>query len=391
MPRYSILIPTRCRHDTLRYSLETVVAQRFPDYEVVIANNNHDKDTSDVINSFREQNYPVREVYSDRMLSMSENWEMGLDACKGEYVTVLGDDDGFLPETLSYAEYVLRSTNSKLLNWSYHEYFWPGTSSERSQNHLVVSYARNENIVTRNSYHKLREMYCFSEGFNTYPMIYNGVVHRDVISAVKKKCGMYFACDIPDVFSAVANLHFTESFVAINRPLAVRGTSKHSNGNAMNASREKGEAALQQFQKEAGKQGRGLHPLVFESSLIGIVVAGTFLVARDALFPNDSELKVDIRTVLNIMAGTAARTYDLYDLSVEHMHRLAAMHGIPQSDYIIPPRPPVPAPNAVIGTGPVYGADGTLDSLVINGALCGLRTISDATRLVSALTPLPLV
>jgi len=40
---------------------------------------------------------------SGEVLPIADNWERGLAACVGGYVTILGDDDGFLPSTLAMA------------------------------------------------------------------------------------------------------------------------------------------------------------------------------------------------------------------------------------------------------------------------------------------------
>lgn len=389
MPRFSILVPTRRRPDTLRYTLETAVTQRFQDYELVVANNTGDKATSEVVDHFRSQNYPIREVCSDQLLSMSNNWEMGINACTGEYVTVLGDDDALLPETLSYANYVIQETGVRLLNWPTHEYFWPGAATARSQNHLMLLLGE-ENIVTHNSYAKLVSMYNYSTPFNTYPMIYNGVVHRDVITATQRHCGAYFASDNPDVFSAIANLHFTKEFIRIGRPLGVRGTSRYSNGNAMVAGGARREEAMMQFQSEAGKLGQGVHPLVFESPVLDIPVAGTFLTAADFFFPDDPVLRINMRLLIEVILIKAARSPDIYDLSVEHVHKLAQMHNIPADSYVVPPRPP-PKTASIARTGPMYNEEGRVIGLVINGEPCGLRTVADAARMITASVTQPFI
>ena len=36
MVKFSVLIPTRQRHDTLNYAMETVLAQDFEDFELVV-------------------------------------------------------------------------------------------------------------------------------------------------------------------------------------------------------------------------------------------------------------------------------------------------------------------------------------------------------------------
>ena len=364
------------------------MAQQFGDYEVVVANNTGDPATTEVVEYFRAQSQKIREVRSEKLLSMSDNWEFGLNACTGEYVTVLGDDDGLMPEALSYADLIIGLTGTRLLSWPCHEYFWPGAATYKSQNHLKIVLGE-ENMVGTNSREKLVSMYAYTAPFHTYPMIYNGFVHRDVMAAVQRRCGIYFASDNPDVFSAIASLYFTDVYVSSGRPLGVRGTSRHSNGNAMIGESNRREEALKQFQEEAGKQGRGVHPMVFESPIIDIPIAGTFMTATDLLFPDDPELRIDIRLLIDSVLTNAAQSPDIYDLSVDHAHKLARMHNIPAGSYVIPPRPP-PA-GAIVRTGPLRDERGNVTALVINGGLCGVRTVADATRFITAATELPLV
>ena len=52
MPRFSIVISTRQRADTLRFAIETALAQTHPDFEVVVQNNGNDQATNDVVASF---------------------------------------------------------------------------------------------------------------------------------------------------------------------------------------------------------------------------------------------------------------------------------------------------------------------------------------------------
>src|SRR5476649_943362 len=97
--RFSILVPTRQRPDTLPATLATLVEQPGDDYEIVVADNFGDEEVARVIAAAQQANPRVKHVRTDRVLPMAQNWERGLAACTGEYVSVLGDDDGFLPTT----------------------------------------------------------------------------------------------------------------------------------------------------------------------------------------------------------------------------------------------------------------------------------------------------
>ena len=80
-PRYSIVIPTRQRHETLRACLQTVVNQRSDDYEIVVADNASSPETREVCESFRSPK--LRHLRCDDALSMNDNWERAIDAGAG--------------------------------------------------------------------------------------------------------------------------------------------------------------------------------------------------------------------------------------------------------------------------------------------------------------------
>ena len=52
MIRFSIVIPTRERHETLGSTLQTVLTQDFDDYEIVVSDNFSSPETKLVVDSF---------------------------------------------------------------------------------------------------------------------------------------------------------------------------------------------------------------------------------------------------------------------------------------------------------------------------------------------------
>jgi len=118
--QFSILVPTRQRPDTLLATLATLVWQTGDDYEIVVADNCGDEEVAAVVNAVQQRHPRVKHIRSDRVIPMAENWERGLAACTGEYVSVLGDDDGFLPSTLDAVRALVAATQARLISWSDH-------------------------------------------------------------------------------------------------------------------------------------------------------------------------------------------------------------------------------------------------------------------------------
>jgi glycosyltransferase involved in cell wall biosynthesis len=136
-PRFSVLIPARDRPDTLRHTLATVAAQGGGDYEIVVADNCGGAEIRRIAEQFAGP--ALRYLRSDEILPMAANWERGLGACSGEYVTVLGDDDAFLPSTLAAARKLIALTQAELISWRAHVYWWPDTIAYWHRNRLFVN------------------------------------------------------------------------------------------------------------------------------------------------------------------------------------------------------------------------------------------------------------
>ena len=89
-PLYTIIIPTRDRHDVLEFALQTVLNQTRNNFEVIVMDNFSSTETLKIVQNACDKR--VKHARSSRRLSMSENWEEGLKYVSGDYVFFLGDD-----------------------------------------------------------------------------------------------------------------------------------------------------------------------------------------------------------------------------------------------------------------------------------------------------------
>lgn len=93
--KLSILLPTRNRLDLLRGAIETVRRQEDGGWEIVVADNASDDDVAAYVASLHDERIVVHR--SERFLPVTDNWNRALDHSDGDYVLMLGDDDGLLP------------------------------------------------------------------------------------------------------------------------------------------------------------------------------------------------------------------------------------------------------------------------------------------------------
>ena len=135
-PRFSIVVPTRERAETLHYALQSFLDQDFEDYEVVVHDNCSSAATRDVVESFRSAR--LKYFRSETPLAMTDSWERALSFANGEYVTVIGDDDAILSHALRILADLLRSTSLPIIRWSRASYRWPNHLYAEKRNSLKI-------------------------------------------------------------------------------------------------------------------------------------------------------------------------------------------------------------------------------------------------------------
>jgi glycosyltransferase involved in cell wall biosynthesis len=384
--RFSILVPTRQRPDTLPATLATLVEQPGDDYEIVVADNFGDEEVARVIAAAQQANPRVKHIRTDRVLPMAQNWERGLAACTGEYVSVLGDDDGFLPTTLDEVRNLISLSNAKVIAWNVHAYWWPDTIAHWHRNRLYVFLGNNE-VGWRESRPALVEVYRDVVAFGDLPTIYSGFVHRDVINRVISKFGAYFVpADMsPDVSSGIINLTHTGRYLHSGRPLAIRGASKRSNGTSFWA-RSLGKEQQKIYQSEEGKTLEQLfHPSMNASPNVGFGIAMTKLHLKDLLFPHDDELRIDLIALVKYTIATLNGEPEAYDDNLADALQLAERIGFAVDRRTIPVKTPS-VRNKM--QGPFEHANSNLN-IAVNCDLANVFDVAGAARLAAAMSSAP--
>lgn len=231
-PKITVVIPTRERSDVLRKSLQTVLAQRYGNMEVLISDNCSADDTAKVVQSFDDSR--VRYVNTGRRVSMSHNWEFALSHIEDGWVMIMGDDDGLLPGALERVAALIKETGTTAIISNFVTYIWPNDQN-RHCGRLLVPTARGYEV--RKSSEWLRRVLRGQAWYSELPMMYaGGVMRMDLIRSVRDRKGSFFQSCQPDIFSAIALASVTDTYVYSHEPFAIAGHSRHSNGSSWSAS-----------------------------------------------------------------------------------------------------------------------------------------------------------
>jgi glycosyltransferase involved in cell wall biosynthesis len=116
LPKFTIIIPTRERCDTLAAALKTCVTQDYDNLEIIVSDNFSQDDTFEVVHSYRDKR--IRYINTGQRVGMSTNWEFALSHVENGYVTLIGDDDGLLPGAVpKIAEIISTSGSPTVFAW----------------------------------------------------------------------------------------------------------------------------------------------------------------------------------------------------------------------------------------------------------------------------------
>jgi len=97
MSRVSVIIPTYNRRNCITIALNSVVAQSYKDYEIIVVDDGSTDDTTEVLAPYRGT---LRYFYQEnRGIAGARN--RGIREAKGEYIAFLDSDDYWVPEKLA--------------------------------------------------------------------------------------------------------------------------------------------------------------------------------------------------------------------------------------------------------------------------------------------------
>ena len=99
-PRVSVIIPTYNRAEMLQRAVDSVVAQTFTDFELLIVDDCSADETPDVVAGLVNADARIRSFRHDHNRGLSATRNTGIGHAEGEYIAFLDDDDEFLPSKI---------------------------------------------------------------------------------------------------------------------------------------------------------------------------------------------------------------------------------------------------------------------------------------------------
>jgi glycosyltransferase involved in cell wall biosynthesis len=91
----SIVIPTHNRLELALDAIKTVREQNYQNWEISVFDNASSEDVGEAIRALEDNR--IRCERSEKFLPVTNSWNRALNMARGEYVTLIGDDDGLAP------------------------------------------------------------------------------------------------------------------------------------------------------------------------------------------------------------------------------------------------------------------------------------------------------
>jgi glycosyltransferase involved in cell wall biosynthesis len=321
--KFTIIIPTRERADTLYWALKTCVAQDYENLEILVSDNLSQDNTKEVVDAFQDKR--IKYINTGNRVEMSLNWEFALKHVKEGYVCFLGDDDGFTINSISFINQILNAVPTLAIVWKEAAYGWPSLTNQY-KDHLSIS-AFDYLVTLKDAKYELNQFLknkiSYKELVSIYP---NGFVDVDVIKKQIAKQGNFFVCTSPDLYSAMMLANLVETYVYVDMPLSMSGGSAKSNSGT-------DDNVLKVFINE--NKVTAIHTLLGGAYF----PSWSFLLADSMFYVKDSLGELPKRfvteTVLKVIEQTIKEYIfinpDKYAKLAPKMLELAALHNIDES------------------------------------------------------------
>jgi hypothetical protein len=233
-PVLSIVIPTRNRAEYALCAIRQVLSIDQTDMQLVVQDNSDDDSLRHMCAEYAEDRRLIYN-YSPGTLSFVDNFNEAVSLAKGEYVAVIGDDDGVNPEILDVARWARARGVQAIKPGLQAVFFWPNvglsfTVTTGDTGVFVIEPIAGD-VTVRPTGPQLKRL--LNDGCQEYlgrdlVKLYHGMVRRDGLERVRETTGSYLGGLSPDIYGAVALSAVIDEVVCIDYPLTIPGVCRTS-------------------------------------------------------------------------------------------------------------------------------------------------------------------
>lgn len=230
----SIVIPTKNRQEYAFKTIKQILLIKDKDIQVVVQDNSDDNRLENMLESFKSDKRLQYNYYSG-ILSFVDNFGSAVSSAKGEYICIIGDDDGINHEILETARWAKKNKIDAIKPTINSIYIWPDTGiisrdDRANSGYMTISKISSgyKFVNTDNELKKLLRNGCQRYLDLEMVKLYHGLVKREKLEQVKSVTGKYFGGLSPDIYGAVSLSVLIPKVLCIDYPLTISGICKKS-------------------------------------------------------------------------------------------------------------------------------------------------------------------
>jgi glycosyltransferase involved in cell wall biosynthesis len=229
-PLLSIVIATKNRVPYAISAIDSILAIDSMALELVIQDNSDTLDLKDHVER-RAFDPRLKYRYTPPPLSSIGNFNLALELATGEYVCLIGDDDGVNPEVLEAAAWAKSQSIDSLGGNCKVHYLWSGTGAPStlftkvSGEVLTISEFSGKIVmvdVEQQLQRLVRNGGVYYLDFHL-PKLYHGLVRRACLEEIRARTGEFLGGLSPDIFASLSVACIAKRVAVTDYPLTIPG------------------------------------------------------------------------------------------------------------------------------------------------------------------------
>ena len=228
--KYTVVIPTRNRQKYCIEAIKSVTQAGRNDVQIIVVDNSDDNSLDQLL----DENNLLEKIHylpsQEEVFPMGANWERAIDLVEGQWLSYIGDDDGYAPYAFDAFDFLTEKYTFKAFRWDTYNYKWPcfPTNNAGLLNFKVADFGVDV-IYAPKELQKVQEWHTGNLWPKLGPSVYHGLVAYDLVKALKEQYGNYFVDNCTDYASSILNATRIEHYLSYQLPMTIMGASKRSN------------------------------------------------------------------------------------------------------------------------------------------------------------------
>ena len=271
-PFFSVVIPTKGRSFIVGDAVQSVLRQTFPDFEVVVVDNDDGDATAKVLGQFKDPRFRHHRTGG---LPMPENWETACTQGKGEFLLLLEDKQALHSCALEHLYKLIEKHQPPCIRWRADIFddttdtTWVEEAGGSGEAHFRMSEDVLRTYVSGTT----------DAGWKILPVGHWSAFSRKLCDAVRAgPTGRLCPPVSPDYTIAIQAMAFGDGVLCVDRALAVT-SRRHSNGRSVAQKTALGK----QFMAELGGASRLWSRTPIQAPIISSSLYNDYLELREII------------------------------------------------------------------------------------------------------------